>query len=265
VRPIVKSRSVRAGRNRINGRPVIPADLRVVQVYIIITYLSPAAERVVKRHIEMIPVSADPYEIPCVPVADPVRRIRLGDDHHAADRQPVAEQLDRLGDAFADTDACCKRPHRFVGVFLFQLVIADIPDQKIMDVQFFLLFRTLFHWPQKACDPRFQRVALRGQLALFIQIDGAEIHIIGIFRIEIAKIRHIEDFGVVKFQSGPDLGEYGVVQFRHARARRQCLKTDKHGGVGFPLVPIHLKIIGCFHGFFLCARDPGTVDRYRRG
>ena len=81
----------------------------------------------------MIILTADPDNIPGMPVFDLLVRIVVRERHDAPDSQGVTQNLECLGNPFADPDSLLQGTCDLMGIGFFQLVITDVPADKIMD------------------------------------------------------------------------------------------------------------------------------------
>ena len=80
---------------------------------------------------EYFAVKATPT--PLVQIAIPVGTVAVADGDHARQAKPVAQELDRLGHALADTDAVGQRADDLVRIRFFKLIVANVFHNEIMD------------------------------------------------------------------------------------------------------------------------------------
>ena len=78
----------------------------------------------------MIVLSVDPDDVPGMTVFDPFFRIVPADGDNTPYTKGITEDLYGFGDSLADTDTMAQRPDDLVGIWLFQLVVADISQMK---------------------------------------------------------------------------------------------------------------------------------------
>ena len=130
---IVKLPAIRTGRRRIQKLTVVSENLRVVQIEIVIAQHAVLAERIVKCGVQMIALSAELHDVPRVQIAIPVGTVAVADGDHARQAKPVAQELDRLGHALADTDAVGQRADDLVRIRFFKLIVANVFHNEIMD------------------------------------------------------------------------------------------------------------------------------------
>ena len=130
---IVKLPAIRTGRRRIQKLTVVSENLRVVQIEIVIAQHAVLAERIVKCGVQMIALSAELHDVPRVQIAIPVGTVAVADGDHTRQAKPVAQELDRLGHALADTDAVGQRADDLVRIRFFKLIVANVFHNEIMD------------------------------------------------------------------------------------------------------------------------------------
>ena len=139
---VVEVASVRAGGGRSDQWFMVTKDVFVIQIKIIVADADRAvlvfAKSIVKGGVQMVVLSVNPDNIPGVAVFDPFFRIVSADGDDAPDTKGIAEHFYRFGDSLTDAYAVSKRPDDLVGVWLFQLVVADIFADKVVDI-FFLI------------------------------------------------------------------------------------------------------------------------------
>ena len=82
----------------------------------------------------MIVLSVDPDDVPSMTVFDPFFRIVPADGDNTPYTKGITEDLYGFGDSLADTDTMAQRPDDLVGIWLFQLVVADIFTDEVMDI-----------------------------------------------------------------------------------------------------------------------------------
>lgn len=82
----------------------------------------------------MIVLSVDPDDVPGMTVFDPFFRIVPTDGDNTPYTKGITEDLYGFGDSLADTDTMAQRPDDLVGIWLFQLVVADIFTDEVMDI-----------------------------------------------------------------------------------------------------------------------------------
>lgn len=82
----------------------------------------------------MIVLSVDPDDVPGMTVFDPFFRIVPTDGDNTPHTESITENLYRFGNSLADTDTMAQRPDDLVGIWLFQLVVADIFADEVMDI-----------------------------------------------------------------------------------------------------------------------------------
>ena len=112
----------------------------VVQIAVVVALDAPL-QGIVERGVEMVILSADAQHVPGVAVADAALRRGLAQRHDAPEAEPVTQGLDGLGNALAHADALRQRAEDLVGVGLFELVIAHLLQNKIMDGELLLKLR----------------------------------------------------------------------------------------------------------------------------
>ena len=139
---IVEVASIRAGRRRSDQRLMVTEDAFVIQIKIIIADADRTvfvfSESIVEGGIQMIILAVDPDNIPGMAVFDPLLRIVSADGDDAPDTKSIAENLYGFGDSLADPHTVAERTDDLMRIRLFQLVIADIFADKVMDI-FFLI------------------------------------------------------------------------------------------------------------------------------
>ena len=122
---------------------MITENLLVPQIEVIVAELlfgQPLSPQcIVKGSVHVKISSVHPENVPGMAVFDSFFQIVAADRDEAPQAQGVAENLHRLGNAFADPHSLAQRTDDFVGIRLFQLVVAHIGADEIMDV--FLLFQ----------------------------------------------------------------------------------------------------------------------------
>ena len=105
--PIVKVISIRAGRSRCDQRFVIPENLFIFQIEIIIAqFLSCKTvlpKGIVKCNIQMIKLSADFYDIPCMPILDAFLWIVSANGNHAPDPKGITQHFHRFCNPLTDS------------------------------------------------------------------------------------------------------------------------------------------------------------------
>lgn len=82
----------------------------------------------------MIVLSVDSDDVPGMTVFDPFFRIVPADGDNTPYTKGITEDLYGFGDSLADTDTMAQRPDDLVGIWLFQLVVADIFADEVMDI-----------------------------------------------------------------------------------------------------------------------------------
>ena len=80
----------------------------------------------------MIILTADPDNIPGMPVFDLLVRIAVREGHDAPDPQGVTQDLKGLCDPFAHADSLLQGTCNLMRIGLLQLVIPDVSADKIM-------------------------------------------------------------------------------------------------------------------------------------
>ena len=144
---VIAVAAVRTGRRRCDQRFMIPENIFVIQIEIVIADADRSvlifAQSIVEGGIQMIVLPVDADNVPGVAVFNAFFRIVSADGDDAPESQSIAENLYRFGDSLTDTDTMTKRADDFVGIWLFQLVIADIFTDKVVDIFFLIPFGKL--------------------------------------------------------------------------------------------------------------------------
>ena len=99
----------------------------------------------------MIVLSVDPDDVPGMTVFDPFFRIVPADGDNTPYTKGITEDLYGFGDSLADTDTMAQRPDDLVGIWLFQLVVADIFADEVMDIFFLIPLGKLHGRCAQAC------------------------------------------------------------------------------------------------------------------
>ena len=110
-----------------------PGRYFVIQIEVVVTDAI-VTQGIVKGDIHVIIFATQFYDIPGVAVFDPFFRIVPADGDNTPYTKGITEDLYGFGDSLADTDTMAQRPDDLVGIWLFQLVVADIFADEVMDI-----------------------------------------------------------------------------------------------------------------------------------
>ena len=148
----------------------------VVQIEVVVPDDAIAPQGVVKGGVQVEVLSAQFHDVPGVPVADAFFRVVFGDDHDAPQTECVTEGFHRLGNPLTDTDALPQRSQDLVGVGLFQLVIAHVLADKIVDVQLLLPLAFRLYRAGQLGDPGGHGPLVLPDLSLVEEVLGEKVH-----------------------------------------------------------------------------------------
>ena len=144
---VVGVAAVRAGGSRSDQWLMVTEDVFVIQIKIIVAdtdrIILVSAKCIVKSGIQMIILSVDSDNVPGMAVFDTFFGIISADGDNTPDSEGIAENFYGFGDSLTDADTMAKRSDDLMGVWLFQFVIADILEDKVVDIFFLIPFRKL--------------------------------------------------------------------------------------------------------------------------
>ena len=254
---VVKLPAVRAGRGRIQQRPVVAEDLCIVEIEIVIAR-AVLTEGIVKRGVQMIALPAELDDVPGVQVALAIGAVPVADGDHARQPKPVTQQLDRFGHALAHADAVGQRANDFVRIRLFELIIADVFHDEIMDRALLLRRRKTAQRPQQARHARLDRLPVLPDTLFLKPVLRPELHKRRLRHRAARKTNGVEDLRMIQLELEKERAERFHRQARDARRRRQLPQAGQHAVIGRALLRRELLVI------ILCVQLHGLLRSFRQ-
>ena len=218
----------------------------------------------------MVPLAAECDNIPRVQVFFAVCAVTVADGDHARQIDRIAQKLHGLGDPLADADAVRERSDDLMRIRLFELVIADIVEDEIVDIPFLCRRGHILHRANQPLDAGLQRLLVLADLRLGEHVLRHELPRIRVVGRAAGVADRVEDLGMVQPQLKKERAQLLPCEPRDAdRALRVCHAGDDgvirllhragHGGVVIG-ASLHasLSVSGCLLGgspkHFLYAR-----------
>ena len=195
----------------------------------------------------MVVRPAELYHVPGVAVFDSLLRVISAEDYHTPDSQCVTERLHRLGYALADPHALAQRADDLMGIGLFQLVIADIFTDKIVDVFFLLPWGELRSWPGQPLHPGGHGLLVLPNAPFVKQVFRLNDQIGRVRIIAIGKAGRPENIRVIQTEPEKYLTQLPPVQPGHHNAVCQTPDALLHRPVGGLFTFCHLCVVIGFH------------------
>ena len=118
----------------------------------------------------MIIHASDLHNIPGMTVLDAFFRIISADCNHAPDPKAIAEHLHCLCNPLTYSHTLAQRTDDLMGIGLFQLIVADIFTDKIVNILLLLPLGKLCRRPDQLLHPGRQCLFMLLYLSLFKQI-----------------------------------------------------------------------------------------------
>ena len=176
----------------------------------------------------MIALSAELHDVPRVQIAIPVGTVAVADGDHTRQAKPVAQELDRLGHALADTDAVGQRADDLVRIRLFKLIVANVFHNEIMDRALLLRRWQAAQRTQQPCRARLNCLPVLTD-ALFVKaILGAKVHELRLRHSAARKTDGVEDLRMIQPQLEKECAERLHREARNARRRRKLPQAGQH-------------------------------------
>ena len=191
----------------------------------------------------MITLPAELDDVPGVQVAFTIGTVPVADGDHARQTEPVTQQLDRLGHALAHADAVGQRADDLVGIRLFELVIADVFHNEIMDRALLLHRRQTAQRPQQAHHTRLDRLPVLPDALFLKPVLRTELHKRRLRHRAARKAHGVKDLRMIQPELEKERAERFHRQTRDARRRRKRLQAGQHAVIGRALLRRELLVI----------------------
>ena len=189
--------------------------------------------------------------VPGVAVSYSPLRIGFTEGNDALHPHRVAQGLHRFGNALAHADPLGHRPDDLMGIGLFQLVIADILQNKVVNGQFLLQLTFPLQGPHEPLHPGGNSLLMGAYLALFKEVLRNKLHMVCPRIVPIAVPHHIKQQRRVQLQPQIYLRQPLTLQPGHPYRGRQRLQPGFHLLIGRLFCPIQPLIIVPVHTPFL--------------
>ena len=220
---------VRTGRQGIEGSLVVPEEALVVQVEVVVPEDAVLPQGVVEGGVQVIILSVQLQNVPGVAVFHATLRVCLGDGDHAPDAQGVTEDLHRLGDALAHPHAVGERTDDLVGIGLFQLVVADVGADKIVDAPLLVPDAAVLQGTGQFLHPGGEGLLLVPDLGFFKEVFWQQLHVLCAGGVAVGKAGDIEDLRAVQPQLEEEISKYAPIQPGHGKGGLQGGEPGLHG------------------------------------
>ena len=144
---------------------------------------------------------------------------RLAEGHDARQSHGVAQGLHGFGDALAHADPLGQRPDDLVGIRLFQLIIPDVFQNKLVDGQLLLPVGLSRQGADQTVQPGGDRLPVLADLALIEQILRQQLHMVCPGNPAILKPGDVKQQRRVQLQPQVDVRQLLAGELRHPDPR----------------------------------------------